>query len=309
LRLLGIYFSTDLLLTLLFAGGVVVWSERQCGDIAALVEERGVPSAEATLWMAAGDYTVTAGEGEPAGVRLPYWLPWPAATGGGERYLDPGEIHLFSLLAIYSGGTTSYTLQLPNGAEPYAITLDLEHPVTLGVFGLRILMICQLVSLLSNLFKNAGTIKKTLRPIQELAAAAAKLNTASGMSPEELSVLADKLDEINATHLDTRISVSGTQKELRELAQAINAMLDRINGPIALRCASSPTPPTSCAPHRRGPGLRQPAGPLGQGRPGHPAGGHRRHPAGGRLHEGAGGAASVPGPGGQRLHAYRDGGL
>ena len=188
-----------------------------------------MPSAEATLWMAAGDYTVTAGEGEPAGVRLPHWLPWPAATGGGERYLAPGEIHLFSLLAIYSGGTTSYTLQLPNGAEPYAITLDLERPVTLGVFGLRILMICQLVSLLSNLFKNAGTIKKTLRPIQELAAAAAKLNTASGMSPEELSVLADKLDEINATHLDTRISVSGTQKELRELAQAINAMLDRIN--------------------------------------------------------------------------------
>ena len=156
-----------------------------------------------------------------------------AALAGGHRrrgrYLDPGEIHLFSLLAIYSGGTTSYTLQLPNGAEPYAITLDLERPVTLGVFGLRILMICQLVSLLSNLFKNAGTIKKTLRPIQELAAAAAKLNTASGMSPEELSVLADKLDEINATHLDTRISVSGTQKELRELAQAINAMLDRIN--------------------------------------------------------------------------------
>ena len=105
----------------------------------------------------------------------------------------------------------------------------MERPVTLGVFGLRILMICQLVSLLSTLFKNAGTINKTLRPIQELAAAAAKLNTASGMSPEELSVLADKLDEINATHLDTRISVSGTQKELRELAQAINAMLDRIN--------------------------------------------------------------------------------
>ena len=211
LRLLGIYFSTDLLLTLLFAGGVVVWSERQCGDVAALVEERGVPSAEATLWMAAGDYTVTAGAGAPAGIRLPRWLPWPAATGDGERYLDPGEISLFSLLAIYSGGTTRYTLQLPNGAEPYAITLDLEHPVTLGVFGLRILMICQLASLLANLFKNAGTIKKTLRPIQEL------------------SVLADKLDEINATHLDTRISVSGTQKELRELAQAINAMLDRIN--------------------------------------------------------------------------------
>ncbi len=229
LRLLGIYFSMNLLLVLLFSGGLVVWSERQCAEVAALVGERGVPSAETTQWMAAGDYMVTAGKGDAQGFLLPRWLPWPASTRDGDRYLNPGEINLFSLLAIYTGSPTSYTLQLPNRDEPYAITLDLEHQMTLGVLGLRILMICQLVSLLSNLFKNAGTIRKTLRPIQELAAAAAKLNTASSMSPEELAMLADKLDAINATHLDTRISVSGTQKELRDLAQAINAMLDRIN--------------------------------------------------------------------------------
>lgn len=42
-------------------------------------------------------------------------------------------------------------------------------------------------------------------------------------------MLAGKLNEINATHLDTRISVPGTQRELKTLATAINSMLDRIN--------------------------------------------------------------------------------
>ena len=123
----------------------------------------------------------------------------------------------------------TYTVALPNNGEPYAITLDLEHQVTLAVFAGRVLLICQLVSLLCNLFKNAGTIRRTLKPIQELAATATRLGNASSMSPEELSALAGRLDEINATHLDKRIPVSGTQKELKTLAQAINAMLDRIN--------------------------------------------------------------------------------
>ena len=115
------------------------------------------------------------------------------------------------------------------GDEPYAIRLDLTQPAAIFVFAARVLFICQLASLVTNLFKNAGSIKKVLRPIQELAATAAKLNQVERMSPEELKALAGKLDEINATHLDTRISVPGTQKELQILAGAINAMLDRID--------------------------------------------------------------------------------
>ena len=63
-RLLGIYFTMDLLLLFLFCGGLFVWSEQQAAQISTLVEERGVPSAEATEWMTAGDYTVTAGTPE-----------------------------------------------------------------------------------------------------------------------------------------------------------------------------------------------------------------------------------------------------
>ena len=41
-------------------GGILLWADRQCLDVAGLVAERGVPSAEATEWMAAGNYTVAA---------------------------------------------------------------------------------------------------------------------------------------------------------------------------------------------------------------------------------------------------------
>lgn len=239
LRLLSIYFTTDLLLLALSWGGILLWADRQCGEIAQLVEERGVPSAEATVWMSAGDYTVSALEEAPSesglrlgGLLLPMTLGDQALPEGEQalRVLTLGEEPLFfGPWKSHPGRGAAYTLSLPNDGQPYAITLDLEQPVTILAFAGRILLVCQLFSLLLNLLKNAGTIKKTLRPIQELAAAAARLGSAPpNMSAAELSALAGRLDEINATHLDKRIPVSGTQKELRDLAEAINAMLDRL---------------------------------------------------------------------------------
>ena len=66
------------------------------------------------------------------------------------------------------------------------------------MYASRIRGVCQVISLISNLFKNAGAIRKVLRPIQDLAAAAAQLNQMEHMSPEELKILAGKLDQINA---------------------------------------------------------------------------------------------------------------
>ena len=242
-RLLGIYFTMDLLLTLLFCGGLFVWAEGQAAQISALVEERGVPTAEATEWMGAGSYTVVAGAPEeletgwlvtdeaavvtdmaadtsapaentastvvitggtagqaaeagsalaPLGFRLPGWLPSPAETEGGVRWFNPGTVDLLFLVTFSTGDTTSYTLYLPHNGDPYTIQIDLSSPAAIFVFAARVLLICQLVSLITNLFKNAGSIKKVLRPIQELAATAAKLNQAERMSPEELRALAER---------------------------------------------------------------------------------------------------------------------
>ena len=229
LRLLGIYFGMDLLLSLLFCGGLLFWAEHQAADISALVEERGVPTAEATEGIQAGDYIVTAAGGEPKGLPSRRWRAMPDGTVNGERYFDPGDISIFFLVTFHTGGTASYSLHMDNNGDPYTIWLDLSAPASIFLFASRVLLICQLLSLVSNLFKNAGSIKKVLRPIQELAATAARLNNVERMSPDELKALAGKLGEIDAGHLDERIDLPGTQKELQALAGAINAMLDRIN--------------------------------------------------------------------------------
>ena len=96
-----------------------------------------------------------------------------------------------------------------------------------------VLLACQGLSLLTGLFRNNRSIHKILKPIQDLAATASRLNSMTHMSRQELEALAGELEKINATHLDSRIDLPATQKELRSLAQAlaqaINAMLDRIN--------------------------------------------------------------------------------
>lgn len=227
-RLLGIFFSMDLLLSALCFGGLVFWAERQCGDIAALVDQRGIPSAEATEWMAAGDYTVTALDRAPQGWRhIISFFSNESALPNARRTLD---LHAAT---THRGGQVTravYTVELYNNdGQPYAIALDVQGAAHIMAIALQVLVICQVISLILNLMKNAGTIRRTLRPIQELAAAAAKLSHVSAtMPPEELRALAGKLDQINATHLDARISVPGAQKELQALAAAINAMLDRV---------------------------------------------------------------------------------
>ena len=74
-RLIGIYLCMDLLLVVLCGAGIFFSAYHQFDDIAQLVEERGVPSAEATQWMAAGDYTV------PALARPAEGTPLPVVAG------------------------------------------------------------------------------------------------------------------------------------------------------------------------------------------------------------------------------------
>lgn len=227
-RLAGIFFCMDLLLSALCLGGLFIWAELKCADIARLVEQRGVPSAEATEWMEAGDYTVTALDREIQGWDWSF-LPLPDNTRYGLRSLSGQGGALLLTWRTEGGGPAAYTVELEAYGQPCAITLDMSGPVRMISAAIHIVLACQLISLVCNLFKNAGTIRKVLRPIQDLANAASKLGSVSSAKPEELQKLASQLGEIDAVHLDAGIQVDGTQKELKDLAQAINAMLARIN--------------------------------------------------------------------------------
>lgn len=110
--------------------------------------------------MAASDYTIIPLDREPKGVDVGE-LGW---FSGGEATADGLRTYvLFSY----------YTVELPNGGEPYAITVDLSGIGRMLKWAGFILLTVQIISLIANLFRNAGTIRRTLRPIQELAATAA----------------------------------------------------------------------------------------------------------------------------------------
>lgn len=217
LRQLGIFLVMDLLLLVLAVFGMSLYAENRCADVVELVNQRGVPSEDALAWMEASDYTITPLDRNPEGIEytVTSWLPtsrWEAVDG-----LRTWELSSY------------YTIELPNNGRPYAVTVD-----TSGIFtGLWwagvVILICQALSLLTNLFRSNRSIRKVLRPIQDLAATAARLNSMTHMSKREIESLTGELDKIDAAHLDSRIDLPPTQKELRSLAQAINELMDRVN--------------------------------------------------------------------------------
>ncbi len=217
LRQLGVFLVMDLLLLALASFGLFAYAENRCADVAALVSERGVPSEDALPWMEASDYTITPLDRDPQGdttVGSALLSPRRQETQGGWRSWDL---------------SSHYTIEMPNNGQPYAITVDLS-----GIFrGLYwagvVLLVCQGLSLLTNLFRSSRSIRKVLRPIQDLAATASRLNSMAHMSKREIESLAGELDKIDAAHLDSRIDLPPTQKELRSLAQSINELMDRVN--------------------------------------------------------------------------------
>ena len=195
--------------------GLFLWAENRCADVVALVDVRGVPTADAIPWMEASDYSITPLDREPQGVPVPFdWLRIRRETAD--------ALHQYDLMQYYS-------VELKSAGQPYAVTVDLTGVSGALCWAGAVLLICQGLSLLTNLFRNNRSIHKVLKPIQDLAATAARLNSMTHMSRQQLEALAGELEKINAKHLDSRIDLPATQKELRALAQAINAMLDRIN--------------------------------------------------------------------------------
>ena len=227
-RLLAIFLFLDMTLCLLAMGGMVLWAEDKGANIAQLAAEQGLPQTGADDWTLAGGYTVTPLERAPEGWDWS-WAPLPDATREGLRTLTDLPSSVMHPFWASERGEARYVIELEGPEGPYAITLKVGGPLRLISMAIQIVLLCQLLALIASLFQNMGTIRRVLRPIQELASVASRLGGESEMSPEELQELAHRLGRIDPEHLDERIPVEGTQKELKHLAQAINAMLDRID--------------------------------------------------------------------------------
>lgn len=214
----AMFLVIDLLVFALLGLGLTGYAEDRCAAVAEAVAEYGLPDPESARWMESGACLVTPLDRPAEGLEIPAVLsrlPFREDMQEGLRSVKDGRY---------------YVVELPNNGTPYAIRVDMLGPFRTLHRVMTALLICQVLFLLLALFRNARTIRLALYPIQSLAAAAARFNAAKPSTARDaLENLTDELGKINASRLDSRIDLPGTQKELRPLAQAINEMLDRLN--------------------------------------------------------------------------------
>ncbi len=96
------------------------------------------------------------------------------------------------------------------------------------------LLLVELLLLVRGARKGRKRIRRILKPLTEMAKQAQTITSASGGElktdeMERLRDLAGTISNIDATKLDKRLSVDSNQIELKDLATAINSMLNRID--------------------------------------------------------------------------------
>ncbi len=127
-----------------------------------------------------------------------------------------------------------YDIETNVNGIAYQIIYSLGTELRLFFLLFLIILISELSIMIGNLRKGAKSIRKTLKPLADLAETAKNLNakvSSKGIETEERLIedLAGVISSIDANKLDSRISVDSSQNELKELAFAINDMLNRIN--------------------------------------------------------------------------------
>jgi len=229
LRMLAFFLVLDAALCLVSATGLIVRAEKTVTAVAERLNQTGPPTKDAENWLEVTGYSVTLQTGDPKGFHLPQALQarFSKQIAAGKRSIDFENLEGLTYWEQLEG--VNYHATIDHSGRTYLVSISLQETLRILVSMFAVIFILELLMLFGSIFSGARTIRKTLRPIEELAKTAQTLNIGGAFSPEQLEVLAGKLDGINATRLDTRIPVDGTQNELKTLASAINGMLDRIN--------------------------------------------------------------------------------
>ena len=177
---------------------------------------------------------------------------------------------------------------LPLLAQGVAVTLDGGAPGTLAVIrrvDREYEFLEMLIGLLAAL-NIAGAV---------VALIAGRITAGRMLAP--LSEMISRAQAIDAHALDTRLALSPADDELRQLAQTLNAMLDRVQaafvrqGQFTQDASHEPAHAAGSAAGQRGA-----AGSLGQGRPRRTRQVHLRHSPPGGIHEPSGGKPALPQP-------------
>ncbi len=227
LRLVSILTSVNLLILALCAGAAFLTAENRAGKAAAAIAAKSDPAVRALLpeiLSTSTGYRITIdgyrGEWPESVLEDPdttAWTRWMRLDGL-DRAADARREF------ITEGSTASapaewmdrtlyrirYPLAVVEGQvyTVVSISVPLRPPLLYTGYAFAPLLLLELFLLLGSIGGGARSARKVLRPIDEMARVTRN---------------------INASRLDTRLNLRGSQNELKDLAGTINDMLERID--------------------------------------------------------------------------------
>ncbi len=228
LRLTLVFILIDFFFVVL-AGFFVIWSgERES-------------TKDYILWQQAPElkipgFSVNDYEEHKSYLRLPafLFLYQPESSFKSDKYIG-----IDNSLPAYQNSNNPinnlkfYQLVENSGQKPLLIGCPMGQLLSLVFHCLLLLLTLEVVILIYNVFSGMRLARKILSPIEILTQQTSLIKNIPGSFSDEkfigLQDLTGKLNRIDANKLGTRIAVDETQTELRELSQAINTMLERIN--------------------------------------------------------------------------------
>lgn len=233
--LLSVFFSINLLLIFLFFGTVLWRAETGACNLLAAYEnsinaEDG--SHTAPLVTATG-YTILRENNPQKGLRLPGFIQeWlPLNNPEVRRWLSLPAPHLQPRLLHRLEGAV-YHMGLVVADPPLEISYALAPDLRQIFFILLILILSQFLYFIGRIRTNNQVIRQTLKPLTEMVETARSIHqdmSTAGPSGAGIRRLAGAINTINARELNQGLSIETSQEELKDLAYAINDMLQRIN--------------------------------------------------------------------------------
>jgi len=232
-RLFWLFVSLNIIICIISCIGLWIYSERKIVSAAELLEKRDFPESGALFELAGLSLVISAYDDSIAADMTAWPLPVPRPHG----YME--NIYHRGFRATISGFTDTvrsidYVVRVRRDSSMYEISLNIGTFTLYFIYLFSVLVAFEFLTLLSQTIKDRRMVRRTLDPISELARAAQSLNEVNKqLDHEKMMALAGKLDGIDAGRLDTRIPIDDLQEELKNVAVAINGMLDRINDSYA----------------------------------------------------------------------------
>lgn len=229
-RSLGLFLMLNMMFVMASGVLLLVVGERKALQAVQHVELYGLPTEGENRWLLEQGLEVAPTTLPTRGIALPERIQevLPLKTQTALRMVNlprEDDVSLYYLL-----DNLQYQLELDIDDTPTTVIVHFSSTIWVLKTLFLVLLVVQLLHLFRTMITRADLIRDVLRPISDLAQQAQTLSKEKGpLSVREMQALAGTLDEINAARLDTRIDLDSTQDELKNLAIAINSLLERIN--------------------------------------------------------------------------------